>query len=88
MLQTQSIYGQESPGWISLFKLITFSLLKIYRTVIFLVKLIGQWIPDGDGRGMARDIKKNYCHFQNLTENGDEVGTIYKIGTLLCISAF
>ena len=30
--------------------------------------LIGQWIPDGDGRGIARDIKINYFHVQNLTK--------------------
>ena len=57
-------YGQESPGWISLF------------------------ILDGDGRGIARDIKKNYFYFQNSTKNGNKVGTIYKVGTLLCLSAF
>ena len=28
-------------------------------------------IPDGDGRGIARDIKKKYFHFQNLTKNGN-----------------
>ena len=52
-------YGQESPGWIFLFKLVTFLLLlKIYRNINFLVKFIGLWIPDGNGRGIARDIKK------------------------------
>ena len=56
-------------------------LLKIYRIVIFLEKLIGQWIPDHDGRGIARDITKNYFHFQNATKNDNKVGTIYKVGT-------
>ena len=45
-------------------------------TSIFLVKLIGQWIPDRNGRGIARDIQKNYFHFQNLTKNGNKVWTI------------
>ena len=54
----------------------------------FFVKLIGQWIPNGDGRGIARDIKKIYFYFQNLTKNVNKVGTIYKVGTLLCILAF
>ena len=30
---------------------------------ICLVKLIGQWILNSDGRGIARDIKKNYFHW-------------------------
>ena len=65
-----SPYGQESPGWISLFKLVTFSLfLKIYRNIIFLVKSIGQWIPDGDGRGIARDILKKIFLFSKLNKN-------------------
>ena len=56
-------------------------LLKIYRIFNFLEKLIGQCIPDRDGRGIARDIKKNNFHFQNATKNGNKVGTIYKVGT-------
>ena len=54
----------------------------------FLKKLIGQWIPDCDGQGIIRDIKKKYFHFQNATKNGNKVGTIYKVWTLLYISAF
>ena len=38
----------------------------------FLEKIIGQLIPDRDGRGIARDIKKKYFHFQNLTKNGNK----------------
>ena len=35
-----SVYGQESPGWISLFKLVTFLLLlKIYRNFSFFGKV-------------------------------------------------
>ena len=53
------IYGQESPGWISLFKLVTFCCCwKYTETLIFLVKLICQWILDRDGRGIIKDIKK------------------------------
>ena len=66
-----------------------FLLLQIFKkkTSIFLVNLIGQEIPNGNGRGIARNIKKYYFHFQNLTKNGNKVGTIYKVGTLLYISA-
>ena len=32
---------------------------KYTETLTFLVKFIGQWISNGDGRGIARDIKKN-----------------------------
>ena len=34
---------------------------KYTETSTFLAKLIGQWIPHGDGRGIARDMKK-YFH--------------------------
>ena len=50
-------------------------LLKIYRIVNFLEKLFGQWIPNRNGRGIARDIKKKYFHFQNLTINGNKLWT-------------
>ena len=61
------MYGQESPGWISLFKLIIFCCCWKYpETSFFLVKLIGQWIPDGEGRGIAWDIKKNIFIFKTL----------------------
>ena len=65
-----------------------FFLLQYTETSIFLVKLIVQWIFDGNGRGIARDINKINFHFQNSTKNGNKVGTIYKVGTLLYISAF
>ena len=53
--------------------------LKIYRNINFcLAKLIDHWIPDGVGRGIARDIKsKNiYFNFQDSTKNGNKVWTI------------
>ena len=31
---------------------------KYTETLICLVKLIGQWIPDGDGQGIAKDVQK------------------------------
>ena len=34
------IYGKESQGWISLFKLVTFFFFKFPDTLMFLVKLI------------------------------------------------
>ena len=54
---------------------------KYTESSIFLEKMIGQWIPDRDERGIARDIKKNYFYFWNATKNGNKVGTIYKVGT-------
>ena len=55
-----------------------------------LEKFIMQWILDGNGRGIARDLKKNIFIF--MTKNGNtvwtilkaemyKVGTIYKVGT-------
>ena len=58
------IYGQESPGWISLLKLVFF--FKYSETSLYLVKLIGQWIPDRDGQEIARDIKKKIFSFSKL----------------------
>ena len=43
-----------------------------------LEKLLGQWIPDRNGWGIARDIQKNSFHFLNLTKNGNKVWTILK----------
>ena len=42
--------------------------LYILKPQFFLVKLIGQYIPVGEGRGIARDVLKNYFHFQNSTK--------------------
>ena len=67
---------QVFPGPFSSLQFCIFFFLKIYRIVNFLEKFIGQWIPDRDGRGIARDIKKNYFHFQYATKNGNKVGTI------------
>ena len=50
-------------------------------------KVIGQQIPDRDGQRIARDIKKNYFHFQNLTKNGNKVWTIYKAEMTLLFSS-
>ena len=68
-----NIYGQESPGWLSLYKLVIifFFFWEYTETPIFWEKLIGQLIPDRDGRGIARNIKKNYFHFQNSTKKGN-----------------
>ena len=35
-----------------------------FPDLIFLVKLICQWILDGEGQGIAMDILKNHFHFQ------------------------
>ena len=88
-LIAKKTYGQESPGWIPLFKLVTFSFFEnIQKRQFFLVKLIGHWIPNGDGRGIARDIKKKLFNFQNSTKNGNQVGTIYKVGTFSAFQLF
>ena len=66
---------------ITLFKIVTFFVENIQTHQFFLVKLIGQCIPDGNGRGIARDINKK-IHFQNSTKN------VNKVESLLYISAF
>ena len=71
----------EANKWQQIFCLIYRYKLIDSLLSIFLEKLIGQWIPDRNGRGIARDIKKNYFHFQNATKTGNKVGTIYKVGT-------
>ena len=78
-------YGQESPGWISLFKIVTF----LYtETSMFLVKLIGQWIRDGGGRGITRDIKKSYFNFQNSTKKVTKLGQFTQLGSFSTFQLF
>ena len=43
------------------------------ETSIFLVKMIGRLIPDGKGRGNARNIFKNVTFFLNSTKKGNNV---------------
>ena len=70
-------YGQESPGWISLYKLGNFFFFENkQKRQFYWKKKSGQRIPDRNGQGIASDIKKNYFHFQNLTKNGNKVWTI------------
>ena len=64
--------GGHGPGtanpihhW-SLYKLGTFFFWKNLETSIYLVKMIGRWIPDSEGRGIARNITKNIFFFQTL----------------------
>ena len=38
---------------------------KYPETSIYFVKMIGQWIPDGEGQGNARNIFKNIYFFLN-----------------------
>ena len=42
---------------------------KYTESSIFWEKLIGKWILDRDGMGIARDILKKYLDFQNATKN-------------------
>ena len=76
-------FGQfKKPKWpFSSLQFCTFFCENIQNPHFFLEKLLGQWIPDRDGRGIARDIKKKYFHFWNATKNSNKVGTIYKVGT-------
>ena len=51
---------------------------KYTESSIVVEKLVGQWIPDCNWRGIAGNIKKIYFHFHNLKKNGNKVWTIYK----------
>ena len=44
-----------------------------------MVKLIGQWIPDGDGRGIARDIKKIVFTFKTWQKIVTKFGQFKKM---------
>ena len=60
---------------------------KYTETLFFLVKLIGQWTPDGDGRGIARDIKKNIFIFktrQQMVKFGQFKKLNFREGSHLC----
>ena len=50
-----TIHGQESLGWISLFKFVLFC-WKLLDISILLVKLFKQSIPEVNGRGITRNI--------------------------------
>ena len=81
-------YGQESRGWISIFKLVTFCCCwKYTKTSIFLVKLTGQWIPNCDGRGIARDIKKNFI-FKTWQKTVTNLGQFTKLGPFSTFQLF
>ena len=53
-----------------------------------MVKLIGQRIPDGDGRGIGRDIKKNIFIFKTRQKMVTKLGQFKKLkcreGSQLC----
>ena len=69
-------YGQESPGWISLFKYVTLKkkFQKLSYVSISLVNLIGQWIPKEEEQGITRDIRKNHFHFWTLQKRVTMLG--------------
>ena len=48
---------------------------------MFLVKLISQWIPNGNGRGIARDIKKNIFNFKTRQKMVTKLGQFKKLGS-------
>ena len=57
-----------------------FFFLKIYRNInCFLEKLIGQWILDRDGRGIARDIKKVISTFKIWQKMVTKLGQFKKL---------
>ena len=70
----QSSYGQESPGWISLFKLVIFLLLKITRHLNFIVKIDWSMNSGWPRTGIARAFKKKYFYFQNSTKMVTKLG--------------
>ena len=47
----------------------------IQKHNFFFIKLIGQRIQDGDGRGIARDIKQKKS-FLKLDKNGNKFGQL------------
>ena len=72
-------YGQESPGWISLFKLVTFLLLKISRHLNFFGK-IGWSMNSGPQRaGDSQGFLKKYFHFQNSTKMVTKLRQLKKV---------
>ena len=67
--------GQESPGWMSLYKFETiFCSSNLSYTSISLIKLIGQQIQVVKGWGINKDIIIIYYDFQNSTKNGAKLG--------------
>ena len=75
----ESIYGQESPGWISLSQLSQKLFFDNFQSPQFVfVKLICQIIPGDKGRKITKDILSTHFHFQHSTKNVYKVGTIYK----------
>ena len=60
----QNYNVETGPG--KNFYFFSFFFENIQKPNFFLVKLIWQWILDGDGQGIARDVKKKYFHFQKF----------------------
>ena len=88
-LVSLSLWLNIWSGWISLFKLVIFFVCwKYTETSIFWVKLIGQWIPDGDGRGLARDIKKNIFIFKTRQKMVTKLGQFTKLGPFSTFQLF
>ena len=55
---------------------------------IFFEKLLGQWIPDCDGRGIARDIKKSIFIFKTRQKIVTELGQFTKLGPFSTFQLF
>ena len=55
------------------------SFWKYPETSIFLVKIIGRWIPDGEGRGSTRNIFKNIFFFSTSTKKVTMLGPFKRL---------
>ena len=74
-------YSQESPGWIFLFKLVTFSssfFENIQKSQCF--GKIDWSMNSGKGRGIARDIKKSTLIFKTQQKVVTKLGQFTKLG--------
>ena len=79
--KVQNWRKEKCPGTLLFSSVLHFFWLKIYRIVNLFGKIDLSLNSGPQWAGIARNIKKNYFHFQNATKNGNKVVTIYKVGT-------
>ena len=81
---------QVFPGPFSSLQFCLFFLFfwKYTESSIFWEKFIGQKIPDRDGRGIARYIKKNYFNFKNATKMVTKLGQFTQLGPFSTFQLF
>ena len=80
---------RNHQDWYPYFNLSFFLFVEnIRKRLFFWVKLIGQWIPDRDGRGIARGIKKKNFIFETWQKMVTKFGQFRKLkcreGSQLC----